>query len=211
MLDVPVMVAAPAVATLEPEDAHGAFTTLARAFAADPPSRWLFPDEHQYRHFFPAFAQAFGGAAIRDGTALATHDGSGVALWLAPGAGPDEDALAQLIERSVPERRRAGVFAVFDEMGRRHPTEPHWYLPLIGVEPAQQGRGLGAALLRPVLDECDAAQLPAYLEATSAASIPLYRRHGFEPLDEIRAGDCPPIVPMLRLPATGRAAQRCSN
>jgi GNAT superfamily N-acetyltransferase len=205
MLDFPVVrAAAPIVNAVRPGDARRAFDTLALAFAADPPSRWLFPDVRQYLRYFPVFAKAFGGAAVDRGTALTSHDCSGVALWLAPGVGPDEDALSALIEQSVVKPRRAGVFALFDEMARLHPRTPHWYLPLIGVEPAQQGRGLGSALLRPVLEECDAARLPAYLEATSARSLPLYERHGFQAVGEIKVGDCPPIVPMLRQPATWR-------
>src|SRR5687767_6551887 len=39
--------------------------------------------------------------------------------------------------------------------------------PFIGVEPARQGRGLGAALLRAQLAVCDQAGLPAYLESSN--------------------------------------------
>jgi len=153
-------------------DSRRALHTLTRAFSDDPPCRWLFPDEMRYRRYFPTFAEAFGGEAITQGTVLADRDFSGVALWLPPGTGPNEKALAGLIEQGVPKKRQAEVFALFAEMARVHPTEPHWYLPLIGVEPGQQGRGLGAALLGPVLNVCDAAQLPAYLEATTSRSVP---------------------------------------
>jgi GNAT superfamily N-acetyltransferase len=198
--------AATAPAPLAPELRAPALGTLTRAFAADPPCRWVWPDAAAYREFFPRFAAAFGGAAIDGRTALATGDLSGVALWMAPGVGPDEAALASVIEASVGAERRGAVFDLFAAMGRVHPTEPHWYLPLIGVAPGRQGRGIGAALLRPVLAAADAAGLPAYLEATSPASVPLYSRHGFAPLGAIRVGGSPPIVPMLRPPARGGAS-----
>jgi ribosomal protein S18 acetylase RimI-like enzyme len=83
-------------------------------------------------------------------------------------------------------------------MVRYHPQEPHWYLPMIGVEPARQGKGLGAALLRAALLRVDAEGLSAYLESTNPRNVPLYERHGFEVIGEIRVGTCPPIVPMLR-------------
>jgi hypothetical protein len=51
----------------------------------------------------------------------------------------------------VAAERRATVFAVFEQMGRYHPHEPHWYLPLIGVDPAHQPKGYGSALLRQAL------------------------------------------------------------
>ena len=111
MLDFPVVAAAaPRVAAAQPEDAQRAIDALTLAFAADPPSRWLFPDGRQYLRYFPSFAKAFGGAAIERGTALASHDCCGVALWLAPGVGPDEEALAALIEQSVAKARQADLF-----------------------------------------------------------------------------------------------------
>ena len=185
---------------LAPSDRSRAYITLTRAFADDPPCRWLWSRDDDYEAYFPDFAAAFGGAAIDVGIAVATGDMAGVALWMQPGVGPDETALGALIERSVPAHCQATVFELFAEMGRVHPNEPHWYLPLIGVVPDQQGHGIGASLLQSVLTECDAAGLPAYLEATNPRSIPLYRRHGFAPVDRIVIGDCPPIVPMLRQP-----------
>ena len=164
----------PTVAAVTPTNAQRVLHTLTLAFADDPASRWLYPEEVQYLRHFPTFAMAFGGAAIDRGTALATRDYSAVALWLSPQAGPNEEALAELIKQSIPLSRIAGVLALVAEMGRVHPREPHWYLPLIGVEPARRGMGLGAALLRPVLEECDAAHLHANLEATSSRSVPLY-------------------------------------
>lgn len=193
------------VEVVAPELRHRAIRTLTLAFADDPPCRWLYREEAKYWRFFPRFAAAFGGAAINHGTALSIRGHSGVALWMPPGVGPDEKALGALIEASVAADRTQVVFDLFNEMGRVHPSEPHWYLPLIGVTPANQGRGLGAALLRSVLAECDATGLPAYLEATSLRSIPLYSRHGFQPLGEIRVGSCPPIVPMLRRPTLQRS------
>ena len=83
-------------------------------------------------------------------------------------------------------------------MAKYHPSEPHWYLPLIGVDPAHQGQGHGDALLTHALQQCDRAHVPAYLESTNPRNIPLYQRHGFEILGTIQAGGSPPLAPMLR-------------
>ena len=83
-------------------------------------------------------------------------------------------------------------------MDRFHPTEPHWYLAIIGVEGAKQGRGLGAQLMEPALARCDEQGLIAYLESSNPANISLYQRHGFEVIGEIRVGDAPVVTPMLR-------------
>ena len=82
-------------------------------------------------------------------------DYTGAALWLPPNVGPDEGTLADLIAKSVSAPKQSYLMAIIEEMGRYHPKEPHWYLPFIGVDPAQQGKGLGAALLKPVLSKCD--------------------------------------------------------
>lgn len=187
-----------ALITAEPQHAERVYRALTLAFAADPPTRWLFPESEHYRRHFPAFARALGGAALARGTAIVSRDYTGVALWLPPDAGPDEEALARLIGDAVAPEKQAVMAGVVEAMVRCHPVEPHWYLPFIGVEPARQGRGLGAALLRHTLATCDAAQLPAYLESTNPRNRPLYERHGFHAIGEIRVGDCPPIVPMLR-------------
>jgi ribosomal protein S18 acetylase RimI-like enzyme len=186
----------------EPERAERVYRTLTLAFAADPPTRWLFPDPADYQRHFATFARALGGAALARGTAYATPDYTGVALWLAPDVGPDEEALAKLIDEGVAPDKQAVMAEVVDGMVRFHPEQPHWYLPFIGVEPARQGKALGAALLRHTLATCDAAQLPAYLESTNPRNRPLYERHGFQAMGEIKVADCPAIVPMLRRPNT---------
>lgn len=53
-----------------------------------------------------------------------------------------------LLVRSVDEERHPVAFAFLEQVGERHPTEPHWYLPFIGVDPVHQGREIGSALLR---------------------------------------------------------------
>jgi ribosomal protein S18 acetylase RimI-like enzyme len=83
-------------------------------------------------------------------------------------------------------------------MGRYHPVKPHWYLPLIGVDPLAQGRGYGSALLRDALELIDREGQAAYLESTNPVNLPLYQRHGFEVVGIIRVGDAPPVIPMMR-------------
>lgn len=187
---------APGVRSAKKADASRLLTTLTLAFAADPVVRWVFPEAEQYLSVFPRFAEAFGGGAVPLGTAFLSEGGA--ALWLPPGATPDEKAIAAVMEESVPAAHLETINEVFGELDRYHPHEPHWYLPLLGVDPARQGEGHGSALLSQALRQCDEARLPAYLEATSERNAALYRRHGFEPLGEIRAGGCPPLIPMLR-------------
>jgi GNAT superfamily N-acetyltransferase len=137
---------------------------------------------------------------MASGTAFGSRDFTGVALWLDPETGPDEEEIGRLVEESVAAEKRADFAAVIEQMGGFHPQEPHWYLPFVAVDPTRQGGGLGTALLGPILARCDAERKPAYLESTNPRNQTLYERLGFRALGKIRAGQCPPIVPMLRQP-----------
>ncbi len=85
-------------------------------------------------------------------------------------------------------------------MGSYHPSEPHWYLPLIGVDPTREAKGYGSALLKHALAQCDDEKQLAYLESSKPSNLPLYERHGFEILGTIQVRSSPPIWPMARRP-----------
>ena len=108
--------------------------------------------------------------------------------------------MAAIAAESIPEDEQAEVFEFLGLQAQFHPHEPHWYLPLIGVHPAEQGKGHGGALIRYALAIIDKQRLPAYLEATSRQSKVLYERHGFEEVGVIQYGSSPPMWPMLRQP-----------
>lgn len=183
---------------IETADEAWAVAALTMAFANDPAVRWLFPDAQQYLTNFPAFARAFAGKAFECGTVDELEGYSAAALWLPPNVQPNEVAVMDRLQRSVNEARLPEVFSVFEQMGAFHPTEPHWYLPMIGVDPSGQGRGVGSALLLKGLARCDADGLPAYLEATNLRNISLYERFGFKAVGRIQTKTSPPIIPMFR-------------
>ncbi len=188
----------PIVRTATVEDQRRLVSTIVLAFVSDPVARWVWPDPHQYLTTFPEFTEIFGGRAFEHGSALYADGFSGCGLWLPPHVAPDEEMLVALLEKSVASARLSGVFSVLEEMGRYHPTEPHWYLPLIGVEPTAQRRGYGSALMRHALERVDREGCVAYLESTNPANIPLYERHGFEVVGTIQVADAPPMFPMRR-------------
>ena len=185
-------------ATRSDKDRFEAAMTM--AFSADPAARWAWPDPLQYINTFMPLVTLFGGKSFDHGSAYVIGDFFGVALWLPPGVQPDDGPMGELFEQNMSEPKLGEVLFLFEQMAGFHPHEPHWYIPLIGVDPAFQGRGYGSELMRHGLVACDLHQQPAYLEATSPASRSLYERHGFRVLGEIRSGDSPPVFPMLREP-----------
>jgi ribosomal protein S18 acetylase RimI-like enzyme len=179
-------------------DEDRAIATITMAFGNDPVTRWVFRDANVYLTYWPRVTQAFGGAAFANGTADSIDECGGVALWLPPGVAPDDETMGVLAAEAVPAADQDEVFGFMGQMDEFHPKEPHWYLPLIGVDVTKQGRGYGSALLRHALERCDRDRLPAYLEATSPQNKALYERHGFEEIGVIQAGSSPPLWPMQR-------------
>jgi hypothetical protein len=93
---------------------------------------------------------------------------------------PDEDAIATILNESVPHDVMADLNTMFGEMADYHPRYPHWYLPTIGIEAYLHRKGLGSALLMEALRRCDHEHMPAYLESSNSANTALYQRFGFE-------------------------------
>jgi ribosomal protein S18 acetylase RimI-like enzyme len=170
------------------------------AFATDPLVRWIWRDPHQYLVHMPALIRAAGGKAIASGSAYYADRYAGVALWLPPGVHVEKEDLRSFVRNDIAKERRVELIAVFKQMSSYHPQEPHWYLPLIGVDPINRGHGCGSALMRHALLPCDRGHELAYLESSNPRNLSLYIRHGFEIVGTIQVGSSPPLFPMVRKP-----------
>ena len=187
-----------------PSERSALARTLARSFYDDPVFRHFFPDDAtRLQRSELMFSGLFLRAAEAHDEIHTTHERAGAAIWLPPGHA-HLSVWQQL--RYMPTMMRIGgldlprllrCVAVVDA---KHPTEPHYFLNFLGTEPSRQGEGIGSALLRAVLDRCDATGTPAYLVATSERNRPLYERHGFRVTDEIQLPDGPAIWAMWREP-----------
>jgi ribosomal protein S18 acetylase RimI-like enzyme len=175
-------------------------STIVAAFLADPVARWFWPEAHVYLSRMGGFVDAFCGASFFHGSAYYVDGYGGAALWLPPDVQPNEEEMMKIIKESVPERRLEAAFSVFEKMDSFHPHEPHWYLPLIGVDPSHQARGFGSKLMKHALERCDREKTLAYLESSNPPNLSLYIRHGFEIVGTIKVGDSPPMFPMIRRP-----------
>ncbi len=186
------------VTTVTGADEARAFATIALAFAADPMMRWSFADAAKYMAVVPEFVRAFGGNAIAQGTADVAGNFAAVALWLPPGIEPDGEAMGRIIEAHMPPEKMEDGGGLVEQMNKFHPNEPHWYLPLIGTDPAHQGKGYGADLMAHAIWRCDERGEAAYLESSNPSNVPFYERFGFKVMGEIQQGSSPRLIPMLR-------------
>jgi len=187
----------PQIGHANPTQRERLIATLLMGFSSDPLTRWFWPDASVYLSAGAVF-DAFGGNAIDSETAFVTADFEGAALWLPPGVSPDEERMAAAMEATLSPDIAEDAFGVLAQMDEYHPHEPLWYLPLIAVDPAHQGKGLGSALMKEALRRCDETGLPAYLESSNPRNISLYERHGFETMGQIQVGSSPLVTPMYR-------------
>jgi GNAT superfamily N-acetyltransferase len=180
------------------QDQASAIGVLTLAFSSDPMARWSLPDPAKYLAIFSSIVKAFGGSAFEKKTAFVADGFTGAALWLPPGAKSDEETLKKLFNENTGDEIKKDMQGIFEQMEKFHPTEPHWYLPMIGVDPAHQGGGVGSALMTEALKTIDRDGSIAYLESSNPRNISLYERHGFEVIGEIQNGSSPVVRPMLR-------------
>jgi GNAT superfamily N-acetyltransferase len=179
---------------------------LVRAFHDDPVMSYLFRSDDGRRKktralFTGESKRAIGKAKGRVDT---TDDGpvKGAAIWFKPNewrAGGMElfGQIPLMFTMGLETPRALGLLS---QMEKVHPKEPHWYLAVLGTDPAHQGKGVGSAILGPVLTVCDQEGIGAYLESSKERNIPFYRRHGFEVTGEVKAKNGPTLWPMWRDP-----------
>ncbi len=192
MSDVPV------IHSVKIDEKDKALSAMVLAFSGDPFFRWFAPDPELYIQHGCSLMNAFGGNAFENNTAYASANYEGVSFWLPPGVKTDDELAGQSISKIVPTELVDTVWSIFGEMASYHPKEDCWYLPLIGVDPARQGQGLGSALLKHALEIIDQNALPAFLESSNPRNISLYERYGFEVVGRVQIGSSPPVHPMIR-------------
>jgi len=174
-----------------------AAATLARAFHDDPLMVYAIPDPAERARLLPEvytrmirFGLLAGEvyATARAGEVYATAGAvDGAALWMPPNAKWTREnieasgmhELATLIGDDAYQRYREVVGREW-QARERDMTGSCWYLFIVGVEPSRQRRGLGGALMRPVLERADAGQLACYLETENQRNVAFYLKQGFE-------------------------------
>lgn len=188
-----------------PLELPGIVEAVAASFYEDPIFKWITPDDRQrLRKLERGFSLFARRVWFPQNETYTTDRLIGAAFWMPPGTWHLSMAKQLSMLPAMIAILRGGdllrLLRVLSAIEAKHPHEQHYYLPVIGIRPEWHGRGFGTALLRAVLDRCDAEALPAYLEASSPRNRDLYQRHAFEVIEEMRVGDSPPLWPMWRKP-----------
>jgi|TARA_A100001234_G_scaffold126320_1_gene110797 GNAT superfamily N-acetyltransferase len=189
----------PKVNNVDDSKAEEVKAAITLGFTADPLIRWIFPDPQKYLRSFAVWMDEFSKPAFENGGVFADENYYGGSLWHPPGIHLDSEILAPTFA-DIPEERVEHVVQFFDELGKYHPDEDHWYLAFIALDPSKQGQGLGSLILKEALKVVDEQGKIAYLESSNPKNMTLYERHGFETMGRVEFGDSPPAHPMIRYP-----------
>jgi len=180
----------------------------AGAFQDNPLSVHFFPDVSERKNKLPYIFQFMISYGLLYGEAYATSPNlEGVAVWL-----PSEKArmtrrgdignggLSKLFK---VERKAAAKWRSFDDyvssLHKRHVPFTHWYLQLLGIAPAYQGKGYASTLLKAMFTRIDKESLPCFLETDEKGNVSFYQHYGFKVVEEgIVPGSEVTIWAMLR-------------
>ena len=176
------------------------------AFATDPYLRWIQPDDQRWSAFGHAWMTFILDLTIERGHTYVAEPLDVAVAWVPPDlslVGADDIARGRSIIAEHAGEARADEALTTIMAARGHaPDEPHWTLQYLGVAPARQGTGLGAAAVAAMLATCDRAQLPCVLVSTNGRNVPFYERLGFRVAAEVATPDgAATMRPMHRDPA----------
>lgn len=156
-----------------------------------------FRDDPLINHFFADHAQGWAAAATFFRLLLQVRLALGMPAFVARDGGrilggtmgydtrePDwPEPMASewtALEASPGVADRFAAYTAISEPNG--PTVPHYYLGVIGVQPALRGTGLGSRLLREFCRRSDQDPLSqgVYLETGKPSNVRFYASHGFE-------------------------------
>jgi ribosomal protein S18 acetylase RimI-like enzyme len=178
---------------------------LARAFIDDPVAEWACRPDSLRQSMLEHFHATRTRQLLAHEDVWISAEGTSAALWAPPKrwrltARQDAELSRGLLHPRLFARLPLIVAGLLG-IERKHPLKPpHWYLAVLGTDPSAQGQGLGSAVLRPVLEQCDSDGVAAYLESSKERNIDFYSRHGFRVTGELRLPRGPRVWPMWREP-----------
>ena len=161
---------------------------LARTFQHDPTMKYLITDSPKILKARIRFYRASIRMGLLYGEVYTTRSMAGVTVWISPKN--TNFTFGQLLRSGLltatlslglkPLGRLMRSESYFEKVKKQTISRAHWSLFFIGIEPLQQGQGLGGILIQPILDRADAEGVPCYLISTNKRNLTFYKKHGFE-------------------------------
>jgi hypothetical protein len=127
------------VRKLRSEEVEPILEVMARAFDADPVANFAVKQDARRSRRMNAFLKILFEPCLPHGELYVSDGLEGGAFWIPPG-GRETGLRANLrflpnLVRSAGLARVPGLASAIDEVDKKHPHEPHFYLPMIGIDP----------------------------------------------------------------------------
>jgi GNAT superfamily N-acetyltransferase len=168
-------------------DLNQAVSRLSHAFAHDPITGFLLQDGPTYRERLARFFSLLVRARLALGMpVLVARDGDtvhGIVMGNTPSPPAWPADIAQEwedFEKAVPGM--VDRLAIYEGLAAQFaPAAPHYYLGVIGVDPALHGQGIGLRLISSFCDlsAADGLSHGVYLETGEPSNVRFYERAGF--------------------------------
>ena len=160
---------------------------LARAFYEYPLMQFAVPDDARRLKMCECLYGSIVRYSLRYGEISTTSAVEGAACWLPPDEPfPRFWRMVRAGMLAIPLRFRRAEFRrlqavdhVAETRHREHAPGPHWYLWVIGVDPAHQGKGIAGQLMQAVFERADRDELRCYLETHKETNVAIYEHYGF--------------------------------
>ena len=204
----------PLVSPINAGEIPSAAAVMASAFAEAPRFRFLIPSAAQrtakLRWYWGASIRAsvLSGGVVHVARSEARSAVRGVAIWDPPQQG--RHSAVTLVRSGLwatPVRLGISAYsrkrALGSLLSALDAPDPCWYLNAVGVEPSEQGKGLGTALLRFMLKRVDEDALPSFLDTSVPDNLGYYEQFGFRVTSEADLPNGIPLWGMTRPPRPG--------
>lgn len=150
---------------------------------------FYFPDPERRDRYLPWYFRNILNCALSYGEAYTTPEITGVIFTLPPGH--TKISLWEYVQNGflltpflLGFRNYKRSMACEDFVGRTQENllknRAHYYLWGLAVDTRQKAKGIGTALMQPVLAKADAQKMPIYLETHDERNVKYYQRYDFD-------------------------------
>jgi ribosomal protein S18 acetylase RimI-like enzyme len=171
---------------------------ITEAFFNDPLMLYLFPKKKERIDKLSSMMELLVQIGVKYGLVHATSSNiEGIAIWFPPKNSKITSWMGFLcggfryyfkIGRKAIKRQNK-FYKLIRLKHKKLIPSPHWYLSIIGVKPEQQGNGFSRFLVDSMFRSIDKHRLPCFLDTNNEDNLPIYKRLGFNILQEFEIPD----------------------